>query len=75
MKFNKSVFTGAMAICVAATLWGLDGVVLTPRLYSLDIGLVVFIFHALPFLLMNLFMFKEYRHLGAVEFVRMLGGR
>ena len=47
MKFNKTVFTGAMAICVAATLWGLDGVVLTPRLYSLDIGLVVFIFHAL----------------------------
>jgi drug/metabolite transporter (DMT)-like permease len=52
-----------MAICVAAILWGLDGVVLTPRLYSLDIGLVVFIFHALPFLLMNLFMYKEYRHL------------
>jgi len=63
MKFNKSVFTGAMAICVAATLWGLDGVVLTPRLYSLDIGLVVFIFHALPFLLMNLFMYKEYKHI------------
>jgi drug/metabolite transporter (DMT)-like permease len=63
MKINKTVFTGAMAICVAAILWGLDGVVLTPRLYSLDIGLVVFIFHALPFLLMNLFMYKEYRHL------------
>ena len=63
MKFNKTVFTGAMAICVAATLWGLDGVVLTPRLYSLDIGLVVFIFHALPFLIMNIFMFREYRHL------------
>jgi drug/metabolite transporter (DMT)-like permease len=63
MKFNKTVFTGAMSICVAAILWGLDGVVLTPRLYSLDIGLVVFIFHALPFLLMNLFMFKEYRHI------------
>lgn len=62
MKFNRSVFTGAMAICVAATLWGLDGVVLTPRLYSLDIGLVVFIFHALPFLLMNLFMYKQYKH-------------
>jgi drug/metabolite transporter (DMT)-like permease len=52
-----------MAICVAAILWGLDGVVLTPRLYSLNIGLVVFIFHALPFLLMNLFMYKEYRHI------------
>jgi drug/metabolite transporter (DMT)-like permease len=63
MKFNKTVFTGAMAICVAATLWGLDGVVLTPRLYSLDIGLVVFIFHALPFLLMNVFMYKEYKHI------------
>jgi drug/metabolite transporter (DMT)-like permease len=63
MKINKTVFTGAMAICVAAVLWGLDGVVLTPRLYSLDIGLVVFIFHALPFLLMNLFMYKEYKHI------------
>lgn len=63
MKLNKTVFTGAMAICVAAALWGLDGVVLTPRLYSLDIGLVVFIFHALPYLLMNLFMFNEYRHI------------
>jgi len=63
MKSNKSVFIGAMAICTAATLWGLDGVVLTPRLYSLDIGLVVFIFHALPFLLMNLFMYKEYKHI------------
>lgn len=52
-----------MAICVAATLWGLDGVVLTPRLYSINIGLVVFIFHALPFFIMNLFMFREYRHL------------
>lgn len=63
MKFNKSVYTGALAICIAATLWGLDGVVLTPRLNSLDIGLVVFIFHALPFLIMNVFMFREYRHL------------
>jgi drug/metabolite transporter (DMT)-like permease len=63
MTLNKRVFTGAMAICVAATLWGLDGVVLTPRLYSLNIGLVVFIFHALPFILMNIFMYREYRYL------------
>lgn len=63
MTMNKKVFTGAMAICIAAILWGLDGVVLTPRLYSIDIGLVVFIFHALPFLIMNIFMFREYRHL------------
>jgi len=63
MKFNRTVFTGAMAICLAATLWGLDGIVLTPRLYTVNIGLVVFIFHALPFLLMNVFMHREYRHL------------
>lgn len=63
MTFNKKVFIGAMAICVAATLWGLDGVVLTPRLYGIDIGLVVFIFHALPFLIMNIFMYKEYKHI------------
>ncbi len=63
MTFNNKVFTGAMAICVAATLWGLDGIVLTPRLYSLNIGLVVFIFHALPFVIMNVFMYREYRHL------------
>lgn len=63
MRFNRKVFIGAMAICIAATLWGLDGVVLTPRLYSLDIGLVVFIFHALPFLLMNLFMYKQYKYI------------
>jgi drug/metabolite transporter (DMT)-like permease len=63
MKINKSIFTGAMAICIAATLWGLDGVVLTPRLYSLDIAFVVFVFHALPFVLMNAFLFREYRHI------------
>jgi drug/metabolite transporter (DMT)-like permease len=63
MKFNRTVFIGAMAICVAAILWGLDGIVLTPRLYSLDIVLVVFIFHFLPFLLMNIFMYKEYKYI------------
>lgn len=63
MSLNRQVFIGAMAICIAATLWGLDGVVLTPRLYSLDIGVVVFIFHAMPFLIMNAFLHKEYRHI------------
>ena len=44
-------------------LWGLDGIVLTPRLYNLNIGYVVFILHLIPFLIMNLFMFREYRQL------------
>jgi drug/metabolite transporter (DMT)-like permease len=61
MKINRPVFAGAMAICFAAILWGLDGIVLTPRLNRLDITLVVFVFHALPFLIMNMFLFREYK--------------
>ncbi len=47
----------------AAALWGLDGVVLTPRLSNLNVIFVVFLLHALPFLLMNSFMFKRYKEL------------
>ena len=43
---------GAVLVCLAAALWGLDGVVLTPRLAALPVQLVVFLLHALPFLLM-----------------------
>ena len=49
-----------MAICVAAALWGLDGVVLTPRLHELDVLLVVFLLHAVPFLLMQPFLAGSY---------------
>lgn len=58
---KSSLIAGASAICISAMLWGLDGIVLTPQLYNLNIGLVVFILHALPFIIMNLFLFKEYR--------------
>jgi drug/metabolite transporter (DMT)-like permease len=61
---NKgTIIKGAIAIGFSAMLWGFDGVVLTPRLYNLDVGYVVFMLHLFPFLLMNLFFFKEYRHL------------
>ncbi|MDZ7741177.1 MAG: DMT family transporter [Bacteroidota bacterium] len=54
---------GGVAVSISAILWGFDGVVLTPRLYNLNIGFVVFMLHALPFLLMNFFLFRQYRHL------------
>ncbi len=54
---------GGIAVSISAILWGFDGVVLTPRLYNLNIGFVVFMLHALPFLIMNLFLFRQYRHL------------
>ena len=44
-------------------MWGFDGVVLTPRLNNLDVVWVVFVLHAIPFLLMNIFMFRQYKNL------------
>ncbi len=55
---------GALAICVSAALWGFDGVALTPRLYNLDVLHVVFLLHAVPFLLMQPFLWRSYRALG-----------
>lgn len=44
-------------------MWGLDGIVLTPQLYNLNIGFVVFIVHFVPFIIMNIFLYRQYRHL------------
>ena len=62
-KQKNTTIKGTIAIGIAATLWGLDGVVLTPQLHNLDVGYVVFVLHLLPFLLMNLFFFKEIKKL------------
>ncbi len=58
---NKKL--AALFICLSATMWGFDGVVLTPRLYNLDVGFVVLMLHLIPFVLMNLFLFREYKNL------------
>ena len=60
---RRAIIIGALAISFSAALWGFDGIVLTPRLGKLDIGFVVFMLHALPFLLMQVFFYHEYRHL------------
>ena len=52
---------GALAVAGSATLWGLDGILLTPQLYNLNTAFVVFVIHLFPFLLMNFFFFKQYR--------------
>ena len=44
-------------------MWGFDGVVLTPRLFNLDVLYVVFILHLFPFVLMNIFLFHQYKQL------------
>jgi drug/metabolite transporter (DMT)-like permease len=63
LKIKKEIIIGGVAVSLAATLWGLDGIVLTPRLRNLDIGFVVFMVHCIPFLVMNVFLFREYKHL------------
>ncbi len=63
MEENKKRYIGATAIILAATMWGFDGVVLTPRLYNLNVDFVVFMLHFVPFVLMNAFLFKEYKKL------------
>ncbi|MCG6949573.1 MAG: DMT family transporter [Acidobacteria bacterium] len=62
MKIRAATL-GAACICLSAALWGLDGVVLTPRLANLQVPFVVFLLHAIPFALMQPFLWSSYRRL------------
>ncbi|MEJ2580988.1 MAG: DMT family transporter [Acidobacteriota bacterium] len=62
MKIRAATL-GAACICLSAALWGLDGVVLTPRLANLQIPFVVFLLHAIPFAFMQPFLWSSYRRL------------
>lgn len=69
-------------IIIAAALWGLDGIVLRPSLYSLPVPLVVFVEHALAFLIMLPFLIVEIKELkkmkkgdwGAFIWIAIFGG-
>ncbi len=63
----RTTSLGALAICLAATLWGIDGVVLTPRLANLSVPFVVFLLHAVPFGLMQPFLFGCWRRFLAFD--------
>lgn len=65
---DKKIYIISLSmIGLAAALWGLDGVVLTPRLNNLHVFLVVFLLHALPFLVMNIVLFKHYKELKKLD--------
>lgn len=64
---RSRTISGAIAICLAASLWGLDGVVLTPRLSTLAVAFVVFLLHAVPFALMQPVLFGCWRRLRAFD--------
>jgi len=58
---KKFIYAGS--IMLAAFLWALEGAVLIPRLYNLDTGFVVLMIHLFGFLILNFFLFKEYKKL------------
>lgn len=64
---KKKTVQGVLLISLASILWGFDGVVLTPRLSNMDIVLVVFILHALPFFFMNLVLFPRYKEISKLD--------
>jgi len=67
-KPNKEAVWGAFLVAFAASLWGMDGIVLTPKLYNLNVLFVVFVLHAVPFLLMNIFFYPRYKNLKKLNF-------
>lgn len=54
---------GGIAVSLASIMWGFDGIVLTPRLFNLDVIFVVFVLHLIPFIIMNFILGREYKHL------------
>ena len=50
-------------MALAATMWGFDGVFLTPNLSNLDVVFVVFVLHLLPFLIMSVLFYKDFSYL------------
>lgn len=55
----KKEYIGTGLVCIAATMWGFDGIVLTPRLYKLNVMYVVFMLHMLPLIGMTILFGKE----------------
>jgi drug/metabolite transporter (DMT)-like permease len=58
---------GALAVCLAAALWGLDGVVLTPRLANLPVAFVVFLLHVVPFALMQPVLWRRWARIARFD--------
>jgi drug/metabolite transporter (DMT)-like permease len=74
MDSNQGV--GALAIMFAAALWAVDGVVLRPKLYHLDVSVVVFLEHIIALVLMTLFCWKyfpEFKKLKLADWLAFTG--
>ncbi|PIR13830.1 EamA family transporter [Candidatus Falkowbacteria bacterium CG11_big_fil_rev_8_21_14_0_20_39_10] len=81
-KVDKKVAIGAGAIMLAAFLWSLDGIFIRPKFYVLPASLVVFLEHALGFLVLSPFIIISWPKIkllrpkdwGAIFWVCVFGG-
>ncbi|MFA5155309.1 MAG: riboflavin kinase [Patescibacteria group bacterium] len=81
---NRSRYTvlGSLAIMLAALLWSIDGLFIRPRFYILPAPLVVFVEHALGFLVLSPFIFIYWNKIkalsrkswGAIIWISLFGG-
>lgn len=64
---KKFRFFSNILIIIAAAMWGIDGVLLTPSYFSAfhfyNVEFIVFVAHFIPFVFLSIFMFKKYKYL------------
>ncbi len=59
-KFYSSSFFSPLLVIIAASLWAVDGIVLTPSLYSLPVTLVVFVESSIVALILTPYFIKYF---------------
>jgi drug/metabolite transporter (DMT)-like permease len=59
-KIDKRILIGSGAIMLSALFWSLDGIFLRPKFYILPASLVVFLEHALGFIILSPFLFLNW---------------
>ncbi len=58
-KVRDAKIIGALAVSFAAFLWGVDGIILRPSLYHMNVPLVVFLEHLIALAFMSVFLFPQ----------------
>ena len=64
---KQTPLLGSIFIIIAAMMWGLDGILLTPSYFTkfnfFDVNFIVFIAHAMPTIILSIFFSKQYKYL------------
>ena len=61
---NKNLSIGWILIIIASTMWGIDGILLTPRYFSygfFDVKFIVFVSHLVPTIILSALFWREYK--------------